>query len=108
MNRPPVVGCAEFEVELIEIPPHTSQYHPVAVNCGCILLLLRAGDAPGSVLLRTTSDSGECQPALDLREGAVVFTAALEDVVITTGGSGATFYRAHVNLGGTAETFRTA
>jgi hypothetical protein len=125
-SRPPVDGCAEFEVEVIEMPPNTIQYHPVVVNCGCILLLLRAGDAPGSVTLLSTAETSsnsssssssssggsggaaeEAQRSLDLREGAVVFTAALEDVAISTGASGATFYRAHVNLGGSAEVFRS-
>lgn len=95
-------------MELIEVPPH-SQYSPVVVNCGCILLLLRCGDAAdtaeGKVTVSHTTSSNSTEGAteqtpLSLQVGAVVFTAAAQQVSIVVGAGGATFYRAHVNLGG--------
>lgn len=113
--RPPADCCAEFEVELIEIPPH-SQYSPVVVNCGCILLLLCCGhsnpsyngDGQVTISCLSNSNNSTCntegatvsdQVALSLQVGAVVFTGAAEQVCISVGAGGATFYRAHVNLG---------
>lgn len=98
--RPPVAECAEFEVELIEVPPHTTSYHPAVLPCGAILLLLRSGMTPESVVLTAqgSATEGVQGSQLDLKEGAVVFTASGQDVSISTGAEGATFYRAHVNL----------
>jgi len=95
-----VAECAEFEVELIEVPPNTTSYHPAVLPCGAVLLLFRSGSAPGSVILTAQGceSEGVQESVLDLKEGAVVFTAAGQDVSITTGADGATFYRAHVNL----------
>eukprot|EP00598_Pedospumella_elongata_P015979 CAMPEP_0185002268 /NCGR_PEP_ID=MMETSP1098-20130426/73461_1 /TAXON_ID=89044 /ORGANISM="Spumella elongata, Strain CCAP 955/1" /LENGTH=125 /DNA_ID=CAMNT_0027529739 /DNA_START=23 /DNA_END=397 /DNA_ORIENTATION=+ len=100
LYRPPVAECAEFEVELIELPPHTTSYHPAVLPCGAILLLLRSGMTPESVILTAQSSAteGVQESPLDLKEGAVVFTAARQEVSITAGAEGATFYRAHVNL----------
>ncbi len=62
--------------------------------------MLQAGAAAGSVVLHAESTSGGGGEAdlLDLKEGAVVFTAARQKISITTGAEGATFYRAHINL----------
>lgn len=82
------------------MPANTSLYQPITLPCGCLLLLLQAGAAAGSVVLHVESTSGDAGEAelLDLKEGAVVFTAARQKIFITTGAEGATFYRAHVNL----------
>ena len=92
--------CAEFEVELIDVPPHTTSYHPAVLPCGAILLLLRSGMTPESVVLTVhgSATEGVQESRLDLKEGAVVFTVAGQDVRITAGAEGAIFYRAHVNL----------
>eukprot|EP00429_Kryptoperidinium_foliaceum_P092601 CAMPEP_0176184790 /NCGR_PEP_ID=MMETSP0121_2-20121125/1005_1 /TAXON_ID=160619 /ORGANISM="Kryptoperidinium foliaceum, Strain CCMP 1326" /LENGTH=224 /DNA_ID=CAMNT_0017523193 /DNA_START=36 /DNA_END=706 /DNA_ORIENTATION=+ len=93
LYRPPADCCAEFEVEIIELPPNTQKYEPVKVNCGSILLLCQSGTGAGSTMI-------ECEgPGQVLKEGAVVFTGAGETVHITTGQDSAVFYRAHVNLG---------
>lgn len=87
-------------MELIEVPANTAAYRPPVLPCGAVLLLFKAGSAASSAVLNT--QSGAEGSELDLKEGAVVFTAAGQDVTITTGAEGATFYRAHVNLTGTA------
>lgn len=87
-------------MELIEVPANTTAYHPPALPCGAVLLLFKAGSAASSAVI--TTQSGVESSELDLKEGAVVFTAAGQDVAITTGAEGATFYRSHVNLTGTA------
>lgn len=78
------------------MPANTTAYQPPLLPCGCVLLLLKTGSGVSSVVLSTASEE------LTLQEGAVVFTAAGQDVSVTTGADGATFYRAHVNLSCTA------
>lgn len=95
INRPPADCCAEFEVERIEIPANTTDYHPITVDCGSLLLLLQSTSDHPSVKVTTVRTN----ESLLLREGGVVFTGANEEISITTGETGATFYRAHVNLG---------
>lgn len=112
-HRPPVAECAEFEVELIEVPPNTTSYHPAVLPCGAVLLLFRAGTSPHNVILTSQNSPGSATAGvegmeglegsvLDLKEGAVVFTATGQRVSIATGAEGATFYRAHVNLSETS------
>jgi hypothetical protein len=94
--------CAEFEVERIDLPPHTVDYQPVRVSCGCIYLVQNLGSTAGDSTIAMEAEGS----TLHLKEGAVVFTAAGEAVKITTGAGGATLFRAHVNLGGTEKLFR--
>lgn len=104
LYRPPADCCAEFEVERIELPARTTGYHPIRVDAGCILLLQSAGEdhsaAATEVKLTAVREGEQSETTLHLAVGAVVYTSAGQDVTISTGASGAVFYRAHVNLGG--------
>jgi len=89
LYRPPADCCAEFEVERITVPAHTT-YTPPPVPCGAMLLMISGEDGTAS---------GSPNAPLPLKAGSVVFVGASEDINITTGGIETVFYRAHVNLG---------
>ena len=128
--RPPSDCCAEFEVELITVPAHTTAYQLPTVNCGCILLVmdvttyssttsttsatstssttatLTESTAVAIVPGATISCSSSQESSTQLKAGLVLFTSANESVCITTGAVSVTLYRSHVNLGGTSDLYR--
>ncbi len=83
-------SCAEFEVEVTVVPPHTAAY---ALRTGPYASILVASQGEGSEL--ALGDE-----SLHLRDGSVVFVSADAEVVISTAEQQLSFYRAHVNLGG--------
>ena len=89
LYRPPP-EFSEFEVEVCTLPPNSPPYHPVVLDCGSILLVLKGTTCTIAEVV------GEEEP---LPMGSIIFLAANKDVTITAGSDEACYYRAHVNMG---------
>jgi hypothetical protein len=92
LYRPPPRLCAEFEVELCNIPPNADPYHPSVIDCAYLLLIFKGNT--------TTMCEGN-KPLQPMKVGSVSFVSANSDITVVAGSDGVIFYRAHVNLGDT-------
>lgn len=92
LYRPPPRLCAEFEVELCNIPPNADPYHPSVIDCAYLLLIFKGN---------TTMICEGNKPLQPIKVGSVYFVSANSDITVVAGADGVVFYRAHVNLGDT-------
>jgi hypothetical protein len=92
LYRPPPRLCAEFEVELCNIPPNADPYHPSVIDCAYLLLIFKGN---------TTMMCEGNKPLQPMKVGSVSFVSANSDITVVAGSDGVVFYRAHVNLGDT-------
>eukprot|EP00981_Chlorochromonas_danica_P008561 scaffold2224_cov175-Ochromonas_danica.AAC.3 len=94
--RPLASQCAEFELEMIEVPAASTQ-PLLRVPGGSILLVLEGGEV-GLALTNPSASFENCFRVCSARNGVTVFLAADAEVTVTAGSKKAVLVRAHVNL----------
>jgi len=86
--RPPLDCCAEFAVEVTNVPAETNNYSMVTGNYASILVITEG----------TNCEFKQGSDSIAVGTGSVVFIAANTPVTVTTTATPLEFYRAHVNL----------
>ena len=127
LYRPPLDSCAEFEVEISELPPHTVDHRLIVIPSGSIILIMmevdggsqtyssctgdgtRDGDGFGSadsgssdsrsVALIARMKASSKSDVISVVSTSIYYIPASEIVMITTYDQPVSIYRAHVNLG---------
>ena len=128
LYRPPLDSCAEFEVEISQLPPHTVDYRLIMIPSGSIILIMIEVDGGSQTYSSCTgdgtkdddgfsscADSGSSDSrsvaliarmkassksdVISVVSTSIYYVPASEIVMITTYDQPVSIYRAHVNLG---------
>lgn len=127
LYRPPLDSCAEFEVEISQLPPHTVDHKLIVIPSGSIILIMMEADGGSQSCSSYTSDgtrngdgfssvgsgftdsrnvaliarmkASSKSDVISIVSTSIYYIPASEIVMITTYDQPVSIYRAHVNLG---------